>query len=158
MGEYVECETCKGTFIPSAIDHDPSAADKAFLSEYEKAMKHSMVLMMLADGEIDPEEKKMVQSVINKYGHNDISLGELEMYISEVKREREDVSTYLRKVSGQLNEHSKEVVLKSALEVASADGNIDDSEMVLLHKMAAALDMSKAHVKGIIAEFNHENP
>jgi len=152
MGEYVECQTCKGTFIPNVLNHDPGAEEAAFLSEYEKAMKHSMVLMMLADGEIDAAEKDSVRSIINKFGHNDISAAELELFINEVKRNKEPVGNYLKRVAGQLNGHSKEVILQSALEVASADGNIDSTEMALLEEMATALEVSNAHLKGIVAE------
>lgn len=151
-GEFVECTSCKGTFVTKVIDYNKNNANDAFLSEYEKAMKHSMVLMMLADGHIDEDEMLMVQKIINKFGHNDVTLDELEQYVHEVEANPEDVSTYLKRVTPSLNEHGKEIVIKSAISVAIADGHVDPAEIDLLHGMADALEMSKAHFKGILAE------
>src|SRR6186713_1100709 len=56
LGEYVECQTCKGTFVTRVLDYDPNKDRNDFQAVYEQAMRHSMVLIMLADGEIDDNE------------------------------------------------------------------------------------------------------
>ena len=119
---------------------------------YEKAIRHSMVLIMLADGVIDENEKNQVLNIINKFGKNDLSMTELETYIDIVQKENEDVTTYLNKIGTSLNEHGKEIIIKCALSVARADGNIDDSELELISKMGRSMEMSSAHVKGIFNE------
>lgn len=152
LGEFVECQSCKGTFITKVLDYRKDAASDQFLSEYEKAMKHCMVLIMLADGEIDENEMAMVQKIVNKFGHNDITLDELEQYVKQVEQNREDIATYLKKVTPSLNEHGKEIVIKCALSVAGADGNIDASEIKLIQEMATVMEMSPSHFKGILSE------
>jgi len=151
-GEYVECMSCKGTFIPNVLKYQKDASADNFLSEYEKAMKHSMVLIMLADGVIDPNEMAIVLKIVNKFGHNDITMPELEQYVNKVQNEKEDISTYLKKVTPALNEHGKEVVIKCALSVAASDGNIDDSEIALIKQMGKTMEMSETHLKGILHE------
>ncbi len=150
-GEYVECGSCKGTFIPRVLNNNSSNKEE-FMAVYEKAIKHSMVLIMLADGEIDENEKTQVLKIINKFGHKDISMSQLEEYIDQVKREKEDVTTYLKKVGPSLNEHGKESVIKCALSVAAADNQVDKSELDMIAKMAQAMEMSSSHFKGIINE------
>lgn len=152
LGEYVECQQCKGTFVPKVLDYQKDAGSDKFLSEYEKAMKHCMVLIMLADGEIDDNEMKTVQRIINKFGHNDLTLDELAKYTDEVQKNPENISTYLKKVTPSLNEHGKEVIIKCALAVAGADGHIDDSELDLIKEMADVMEMSASHLKGIFAD------
>lgn len=152
LGEYVECRTCKGTFVPEVLDYRQDVDADQFLSEYEKALRHSLVLMMLADGEIDPNEKQVVMDVVNKFSHHDIGLPELDAYIQQVKAYPEPVDKYLRGVAARLNEHGKEAVIKCAFAVAAADGHIDDGELALLKEMAQALDMPNAHLKGIVDE------
>ena len=151
-GEFVECQSCNGTFIPKVINYKKNVASDKFLSEYEKAMKHCMVLIMLADGQIDKNEMIMVQKIVNKFGHNDITLNELEKYVESVQNNPEDLSTYLKKITPLLNEHGKEVVIKCALSVAASDGNIDKSELKLIQEMATIMEMSQSHVKGILHE------
>ena len=151
-GEYVECQSCKGTFIPNVLKYQRDSSADNFLSEYEKAMKHSLVLIMLADGHIDPNEMATVLSIVNKFGHNDISMNELEDYVKKVENENEDISTYLKRVTPSLNTHGKEMVIKCALAVAAADGNIDSSELKLITKMAQTMEMTGTHLKGILHE------
>jgi len=151
-GEFVECQTCKGTFVPRVLDYNPQKAANDFQSVYEKAMRHSMVLMMLADGAIDKNEMEMVHKIINKFGHHDMTFDQLEQYVREVQRKQEPISTYLKKVKPSLNEHGKEMIIKCALAVASADGHIDSSEIKLIKEMAKTMEMSGSHLKGIIGE------
>jgi len=157
-GEFVECQNCQGTFVPRVLDYDPEAEKNEFQSVYEKAMRHSMVLMMLADGEIDDNEMITVHKIINKFGHHDISFDELKDFVKIVEESAEPVDTYLSTITPGLNEHGKEVIIKCALSVAAADGNIDPSELKLIHDMATAMEMSSSHLKGILSELNENKP
>lgn len=157
-GDYVECQTCQGTFISRILDYDPNDQQNEFQSVYEKAMRHCMVMIMLADGEIDENEMVAVQKVINKFGHNDISIEELKAYVEEIETKPEPISTYLKKVTPSLNEHGKEIIIKCALAIAAADGNVDDSEIELINEMAKTMEMSTSHLNGIIAETFQQVP
>jgi len=120
---------------------------------YEQAIRHSMVMIMLADGVIDPNEKVMVLQIINKYGHNDLSKSQLEEYIAKVQLDpNKDISQYLKQIGPSLNEHGKELIVKCALDVAYSDGHFDDSEKELILQMGKIFEMSSAHIKGIMAE------
>ena len=153
VGDYVECQSCKCTFVERVLDYGKQNQDSdAFLSEYEKAINHCMVMMMLADGQIDEQEMLTVQTIINKYSHNDITLDELEEFTRIVQEKNEDISTYLSKVTPSLNEHGKEIIIKCAIAVAGSDGHIDDSEIKLINEMAQIMQMSSSHLKGIFAD------
>ena len=157
-GEFVECQNCQGTFVPRVLDFDPDQGKNEFESLYEKALRHSMVLMMLADGEIDENEMITVHKIINKFSHHDITFDELKTFVKVVEDNAEPIETYLSKISSGLNEHGKEVIIKCALSVASADGVVDSSELKLIHEMAQAMEMSKAHLKGILSEIAEDKP
>ena len=156
LGDYVECQNCKGTFVARVLDYDPAQESNEFQSIYEEAMRHTMVLIMLADGEIDDEELKVVLDIINKYGHNDMSMADLVDYVFEVQRNPESIDTYLSQVTPNLNEHGKEIIIKCALAVAAADGNIDSSELKLIEDMSKAMEMSASHLKGILSDLPNE--
>ncbi len=152
-GEYVECDHCKGTFITKVINNTASNDREAFMAMYEQAIRHVMVKIMLADGVIDNNEKVMVLKIINKYGHNDMSSFQLDDYIKEVQADSSDISTYLKNVGPSLNEHGKELLIKCALDVAYSDGHFDESERKMILEMGVIMEMSSAHIKGIMAEF-----
>jgi len=156
-GEYVECRNCKNTYIPRVLDNQASNGNDVFMANYEKAIRHSMVLMMLADGVIDEEEKEIVLKIINKFGTNDITMTQLVNYIDIVQKENETIDTYLKKVGPSLNEHGKEIIIKCAFSVAAADGNVDKSELRMIAIMADAMQMSKSHLNGILADLSGSN-
>ncbi|MBK7010522.1 MAG: TerB family tellurite resistance protein [Saprospiraceae bacterium] len=151
-GEYVECQTCKGTFVPRVLDYKPDTSKEDFQAVYEEAMKYCMVSMMLADGEIDENEMLSVQKIVNKFSHHDVTIDELVAFTETVKQKKEPIINYLSKVTPSLNEHGKEIIIKCGLLVATADGKIDPSEMKLIQEMAEVLEMSPSHVKGILHE------
>jgi len=151
-GEFVECQACKGTFVPRVLDYNPNQGRNEFQAIYEKAMRHSMVLIMLADGEIDSNEMLMVQKIINKFGHNDMTLDELKVFVAQVQKNPEPIGTYLSKIGPMINEHGKEIIIKCAFAVAASDGHVDDSELKLIDEMAKTMGMSSSHLKGIITD------
>lgn len=157
LGEYVECGTCRNTFIPRVLEFSPSKSNSnnEFQSIYEQAIKHSAILTMVADGKIEQSELVAVQSIINKFSHHDISLTELERQAKLAQLSPEPVDKYLSKIAPQLNEHGKEEIIKSAVAIALSDGHMDESELALIHEMGKALDMSPSHLKGILSEISN---
>ena len=149
-GEYVECRTCKGTFIPRVIEQ--GSQNDEFMAIYEEVMRQSMIKMMLADGVIDENEKRIVLDIINRFGNNDIDEIQLENLIGETQKDNKSVTHYLKQISGSLNEHGKETIIKCALHVALSDSYFDESEKQMIMEMGAALEMSSSHLKGIFSE------
>ncbi len=56
----------------------------------------------------------------------------------------------LAEMAGNLNENGKEMVVKAAFMVAAADGEFQDEEKELIGSIGEALEMSPAHMNGII--------
>lgn len=154
LGEYVECQYCKGTFIPNILDYEDGYNDEEddVLAEYEKAMKYCLVKMMLADGEIDNREKVIIKNVVNKISHHDIELADIDELIEDVEYYAQDLEDYLQEVTPRLNAHGKELIIKAAYSVAVADGHVDEDEMDLLRTIAKAMEISKSHLRGILAD------
>lgn len=156
LGDFVECQSCKGTFVSNVLDYQPELGGDQFQSEYEKAMRHTMIMMMLADGEIDDNEMDMVLKIINKFGHNDITMEELEDLVDVVESQNIPIDKYLLKITPSLNEHGKEIIIKCAMAVAASDGHVDQSEIDLIMHMADVMEMSKYHIKGLMEDMTGE--
>ncbi len=149
-GEYVECRNCKGTFIPRVLEQ--GSQNDEFMALYEEAMRQSMIKMMLADGVIDENEKRLVIEIINRFGNNEINEIQLNTLIEANQKDTKSVTYYLKQISGSLNEHGKETIIKCALHVAFSDGDFDESEKQMVIEMGEALEMSSSHLKGIYSE------
>jgi tellurite resistance protein len=150
VGEYVECQTCRGTFKLAVLAFDPEKKDKELEAEFQAAVKRVMVLMMLADGKIEESEIETIQLVFEKIGKKKLTREDVD---GEVKRAKDDgrpLAKYLETLVGSLNDKGKEAVVKAAFFVASADGHVSEEETRLLAELAAALEMSPTHFKGVI--------
>jgi tellurite resistance protein len=158
LGEYVECQRCTSTYKLTILDFDPQKQADAEEAEFQKAMRRVLVLMMLADGVVDDSEIEAIQSILGKLEDREVSRTEIESEIARAKKESSDIQTYCRGMAGYLNDAGREMVVKAAILVASADGNFDDKERDALAGIATALNMSRAHFSGIINDLTSDQP
>lgn len=150
VGEYVECDQCRGTFIPRILTMKPEPNAEEAKAMYETAVRDSLIMIMLADGVIDDREKEQILTIINGFGTNETTTEQLSEHIDRVQKQNSSIQTYLGKVGPMLNEHGKEMVIRCALSVAASDGQIDDSELKLIFEMGTSMQMSASHLRGIL--------
>lgn len=154
LGEYVECSSCKGTYKPDVLSFDPAAANAEFEAEFHNAIRAVMVMMMLADGIIDDDEVTTISKVYEAMAGKPLEEAAIRRQAAELQGQ--SVIDVMRALAGTLNDNGKETVLRSAFMVAAADGNIANEEVALLGEIGTALDMSKAHLKGVLQTLSDE--
>ena len=152
LGDYVECQKCKNTYNQQVLDYNPEKDTEIFQAEYENAIKKLMILMLLADGEIDENEINSVITIYEKITNTVLSREELIREIDNLKDKNHDVIDFTGSLRGQLNDHGKETIIKVAYLIAYADGEFHESEQDLLLKIAESLDFSKAHLTAVLKE------
>ena len=152
LGEYVECGSCKGSFKPDVIHYNPEQAAEKFHAEFHKVIRRIMVLMMLADGEVEAAEIKLIGELYPKITDKPLSEAEIRAEIAAARQDPLTAEDYLKKVTGGLNDRGKELVIKAAYLVAAADGQFQQPERELIETIARTLEISPAHLKGILAE------
>ena len=150
LGEYVECQGCDGTYDLRVLDYDPGKQIQAFEAEYQLAIKRAMVLMMLADDVVEEEEIACVQRGYGELAGVALSRGDVEREIGRARSDATDLTTYLQGIVGRLNDRGKEQVVRAAYLVAASDGDFADEERELLEEIADALEMSAAHLAGVL--------
>lgn len=150
-GEYIECQQCRNTFKMDVLEYDPEAGAAAFEAEFHAAIKRVMVEMMLADGVVDDEEVAVIREVYGKLAGTDITEDDIRREIVEAETRTRDVTAALTDLVGHLNDHGKEMVVRAAFMVAAADGEFQEEEQALLGDIGKALEMSSAHVNGVLA-------
>ena len=150
LGEYLECDACEATFTVDLLQEDETEPTVRRLSVHEQAMRHALVLMMLADGEVDGNELDTVLDILNRFGHHRMSMIDLRVYVNQVRRNPLPLGTYLRRIAPTLNDSGKENIIRCAMAVASADGKIDRAEVEIIREMARTLELSDAHLHAII--------
>ena len=152
LGEYVECTGCQGTFHVDILQYDPGAGAEQVEALFMVAMKQVMIAMLLADGVIDDDEVKELQATYEDLAGVPVTEEDLREEIAQIEKEGSGAIELVQHVAATLNDQGKEMVVTAAYQIAAADGNVDASEQQLLDDIAEALELSKAHYRGILSE------
>ena len=153
--EHIECDACSNIYHTDVIDYKPGLNEKEIESEYQKALKHVLCLMIVADHNVDDKEIEAVSNIYNKLTDNKkFSKSQIDKTIKQVKQEGQKVDDYLKEIKPYLNSDHRELIIKAMYFIAAADGNFDDKEGELLMETAGVLEMTPAHVKGVLSELD----
>lgn len=152
LGEYIECPTCQGTFDKTILDYDPASEALKIEAFFFLAVKQVMIGMLLADGEIDDEEVKMLQAHYREITGTELPEDEIREEIAVIHAGGSSAIEMVQGVAPQLNDSGKETVIRAAYAIAAADGTIDPSEQALLAQVGTALGLSTAHMAGILQQ------
>ena len=153
--DHIECKKCESIYHLDVIDYKPALNEEEMESEYEKALKNVLCLMILADNKIEDEELDTVSDIYNKLTNNKkFTTNQIDKNIALVKKAKKDVKEYLKKIKPYLNAGHRELIVKAMYYVAGSDGHLDDRESELLMHTAKVLEMTPAHIKGVLSELD----
>ena len=153
--DHIECKKCESIYHLDVIDYKPALSNDEMESEYEKALKNVLCLMILADKKIEDNEIITVSNIYNKLTNNKkFTKTQIDKNITQLKKNKKTVNEYLKKIKPYLNSGHRELIIKAMYFVASSDGHLDKKEGDLLMKTANELEMTAAHVKGVLSELD----
>jgi tellurite resistance protein len=152
LGQYVECAQCQGTYNDNVLAYESGDEERRIEAMYMVAMKQVMIAMLLADGVIDDAEVKELQDIFEQLAGVEVSEQDLREEIAVIQAEGSSALEMMAAVAPTLNDSGKEKVITAAYRIAMADGTFDDSESEFLSDISAALDVSAAHLRGIMSE------
>lgn len=151
VGEYVECGQCKEKYHARVLSLDPETQNAQAQSLIHEAIRRTMVLVSLADGSVDDAEVETIRQLYAQLSGTEMSHNEIHAEVESLQRSGADIEHALGDITHMLNEHGKELVVRAALMVAAADGTFDAGEQALIQQIAQVLQMSAAHINGIVA-------
>ena len=154
LGEYIECQSCSSTYKMEVLNYDPEKEHEKIDAMYLLGIKKVMTMMMLADGKIDDNEKRMMEDIYFRMADSELQDIEIENEIEYCNAHPFKLEEFLKELFPQLNDSGRETIIKVAYWVSISDGDIDSEEEKLLMKLAKIFQISSAHLKGIIAEVN----
>ena len=80
----------------------------------------------------------------------------LKKITQQLKDDDLSVGKYLKKIKPYLNAEHRELIIKAMYHVAASDGHLDDKEGALLMDTAKVMEMTAAHIKGVLAELDQK--
>jgi uncharacterized tellurite resistance protein B-like protein len=146
LGTFVECEQTKTTYEPSILER-PTNAD--FEEQLSGAVREAVVAVIVADGTVTDAERRLALAIIQERVGAAYDAAALDDDIARAPVAPLD--DRLRHLASSLNEQGKERLLSAAARVTSADGAVDDRARTVVQRIGQLLEMSPAHVRGVVA-------
>jgi tellurite resistance protein len=150
--EYVECGSCHATFVPEVLTLAASASQEVLTAEFQKAMVAIMIAVGRADGRLDEVERDRIGAVYQQIASCELAEDLFQAEMRRVTAWRFNLKTVVSQVRQRLNDHGRELVLRSAALIALADGRLQPKERDMLLEIARDLEMTRAHMRGVFAE------
>ena len=132
---------------------------KQLQTSFAEAATRLVVEVIIADGYVVAAERNIALGVVNQYLDSPgLSIAQLEKMITDAEaggpgdRSR-NLSNLLPELSTALSIEGRELLIRIALLLAAADGRIDESETKVIADAAHHLGLSRALVRGLVAEF-----
>lgn len=151
-GEYIECRTCRGTFKVDVLTYDPEQAKHEVEAEIYRCARQLMVAMMMVDGDNADEEIVAIAGIYKALFGLELTRSQIMEEVEELASGAPPILDYVAGMAPYLNSDGKEALFRAALYVSAADGTLAPEEAQLLQGIAASLDMSSAHVRGLVEE------
>lgn len=120
---------------------------------YGDAMLLSMLTMMVADGAVEESEIATIRSVLTETLGADPGDEAIVAGAAKARSESVDLLATLRDLSPHLDTAQREAVVQAAIRVALADGIVGQEEKALVSQIAAAVDVSESHLRGLLSQF-----
>ena len=119
------------------------------VSDERGCIRRALILMMVSDGDVDPDELATVLRVYEKVTGNALDEAQVRAQAQEVLAAGEQLGDCSDLGEG-LDEAAKLHVLAAAFAVAAADGFVVEEEDELLGKLAKDLGLSGETYRGAI--------
>ncbi|YCM42664.1 TerB family tellurite resistance protein [Verrucomicrobiaceae bacterium 227] len=109
-----------------------------------------MIHICLADGSIDDEEVRQIQNIYEELTGARIGEPDLREEIAIISQGANTLYGLIDQLNGQLNDVGKETAIRSAYLIATADGNVDQSGIEMIQRIAHWMGMSPTHLNGVL--------
>ena len=104
--------------------------------------------------ELDDKKFKKMQYIYKDFQNAHLSKTKITKTITNLKKDDLTVDEYLKDIRPYLNAEHRELIIKAMYYVAGSDGHLDDKESELLMYTAKVLEMTPAHIKGVLSELD----
>jgi tellurite resistance protein len=141
--EFVECAECKGKFDKAVLQYDQVQEQRQREAEFRIALRGSMLLTALADGDANPQELTAIRDIYCRLTETSEVEVDLASDIHAMRESGTTVRSLLGVTGPRMNNDSKTMVLKAALLVAQADGPVSEPELAVLSQIGACMQMSR---------------
>jgi hypothetical protein len=152
LGEYVECGTCKRTFVTDVLAGDPREEQNRARNAVIRGVLGALGFVARADGAITADERAAIAGIVRREFEVEQVDAVLDAHGERAALDPALLAEELKAAREHLTEHGKESLLRWGAEVARIHPPVVEAELDALATIGQGVDMSTAHVRGVIAE------
>lgn len=150
LGEVIECETCHGRFDEQVL-HLPTSASLGAMTA--NAFRVLAAVLVRSGDRSDPAlRREAVRCVVAAGSAYDEATLDSDMNVVDPAQ----VPAYLSPLAPGLAMPGRERLVADATRIARAGGSINDAQRAVLNEVGRALELSPAHVAGVVAQVEQE--
>lgn len=124
---------------------------------YRGALILSMLRVASADGEVSDDEIETIRAVLKEALGTEVEAAVVREEAKKIRGDATDVIASLTSLSPHLDNAQRELAVRSAVQVAIADGSFGPEEQRIIQGVAKALDVSDAHLRGIVSHLRRDS-
>lgn len=147
LGEYVECASCDAPFERKILDL-PTTRQMA--ETLRTALRHLVVAIIRSDEKVTNAERRIALEVMGRFHHGDYAMIDLERDIATL--EVDAIDEVVARAGATLSASGQERVVWACAELATADGEISDTDLDIIATAGRSMGMTPAHIKGVLDE------
>ena len=156
LGEFIECEECKGQYKPEILTFDPRAeAEKQRVAFFEHIARLGVLAARL-DGPPTDARLDALRHVWQQLTERVPDPAVLNRELTQAGQSQCDLNSYARQHLADANDRGKEMAVRAVLAVALADGELSATAETEIADLVRGLQMSTAHYRGILAEVEEQ--
>jgi len=151
IGQFVECQDCKGVYELSALNRKNPVSEAR--CDTEKSLKYILYRVLLSNGPPDVSQIDEVRAVFRDITRS--SLDDIDVYAEALEVERESIGyeIALASIARHLRDDMKERMIRAGLRVALAGGPVNEKHVAALGEIGKFMGVTPAHLRGVVAEF-----
>ena len=156
VGRYIECQSCVQSFDPEVLLLDEEAIMQARYVQFVEHCRRLMILMMIADADVKPAAKQVVNATIAELGGSPYSDEELDESLAMAFEADINVAEYAAQIAPRLEPEQKREIVKAVFRVASVDGEMGEMQAELLQLLPDAMEFDEGDFREAIVEVAEE--
>jgi hypothetical protein len=146
-GEYIECQSCRGTYHIDVLSHAPAVDNRARFA----SVRRILVLTMSEAGRTQAENVHALCDAFTRVTGDNTTEQEVRTELHQAHQANADLATFARQQSSDLSDEGKGVVLQTAMEVLTAGGRLNEYDKQALRKLGQGMGLTADWVESAIS-------
>ena len=147
---FVDCDGCNENWDQSVLETNYTAQEELHEDEFREQAIRAAVLVALVDDSQSEQEKQVLQRVSSHLLQREVDVEEIGQLCSSARENKISAQNYVLTVSRRWDRDQRSLALQAMFLVATAEGELSDSQIQLLSRMREILDMEQTDYESAI--------